>query len=164
VPTNTPAPPPPEPDPIPVPIEVPSPDPQAYFEGCLDIACAHFCAFKQVGSGMRYTHVHITLPLFGSPSGSDAVTGVGHDDDTNPDDPHHNTVSYGDGRCGFEVNPSHTTIYPYDRGGGYVFEVYFIECGPDGCPEGWTRRECACGAMCWTLSHEVWERWYQGHH
>lgn len=150
------------PDQPPQPALVPDLDADAYFRYCLEVACCHFCTFKAGGSTMKYVHVHITLPLIiGYPPMPDAITGIGHDDETNPNHPRHNTVSYGDGRCGFETNPTSTTIFPGDRGVRVEFDIYFIECGPEGCPDGWKRHECPCGCMCWTLSHEVWEQWYR---
>jgi len=161
---ESPQPPAPKPDEPPTPDEVPNVNPGAWFRYCLDVACRHFCLFKSAGSIMKYTHVHITLPMTGYPPQPGDVTGIGHDDNTNPDNPHHSTVSRGDGSCGFETKPDHTTVFPKDYDVREAFTVYFIECGTEGCPPGWGRHECPCGTMCWTLSHDDWESWYKDHH
>lgn len=128
------------------------------------IVCLHFCQFKEAGSDLIYTHVHI---LGDNPT---HATGVGHDDHTNPGDPKHNTVSGPDG-CTFKKKSeilgespqtgASATIDGSNLGATTLTTAYFHECR-DGapCPRGFTRIRCRCGWVCYTLDHDVFQGWY----
>jgi hypothetical protein len=138
------------------------------------IVCLHFCRFKEGGSDLGYTHVHI---LSSNPSGA---TGVGHDDHTSPDDPKHNTISDAGG-CTFKKKTEiqiveqgaeeSETIYSHNLGAKEFTTAYFHECADEGdCPRGYTRIRCHCRGkdgrivqrcVCYTLDHDTFQRWYE---
>ena len=134
-----------------------------FFRYIIRVACQHFCKFREGGSNFEYTHVHFTIedpPNFLKRGG---VTGIGHDDRTNPDDPHHNTVSRGSS-CEFVTKPDGTAVRVNDYNVKCWFTVYFHAppIGPETpCPEGYFRVNCKCGPMCYTLMREAFDVWYR---
>ena len=140
------------------------------------VVCQHFCTFKAGGSALRYTHVHLLFKGGVGANNPGGYTGVGHDDETAPDDPKHNTVSQGK-TVGFKTKaeipvpwdapippggPS-PTIYPSDLRAWTPVTAYFIDAPLEGehCPPGFWRLRCGCGDACVTMDHATWERWYQ---
>ena len=126
------------------------------------LVCQHFCKFKNAGSKLIYTHVHI----YGE--NPNKITGVGHDDDTGISDPHHTTVSIGN-ECKFNDK-----VWEYKGkkiGGKMFFTAYFHQCdGSEKCPEGYTRIKCKCMDkrerikevwVCYTLDLVAFTRWHE---
>ena len=126
-----------------------------------DVICRHFCLYKQAGSKLRYTHVHI---LVGNKYAKNkhGYTGLGHDDETNPQDATHNSVSDKDG-VRFIPSPGDQThaVYPSDLNAAMSVTAYFIAAPEGKCPPGFRRRKCECGDCCFTFDHGIWERWYE---
>jgi hypothetical protein len=132
----------------------------------LEIACQHFCLFRGAGSDLGYCHVHITeASLFPDPG--DRVTGVGHDDRTDPNDPHHTTVSR-HGGCGFDTTTSSFgggVPGPRDFGERWWIDIHFTALAPgEEVPEGWFRFECVCGTMAYTFIRTAFDVWYHNKH
>jgi hypothetical protein len=119
------------------------------------IVCLHFCKFKESGSDLIYTHVHIL------PENPGKATGLGHDDHTNTTDKGHATVSDGDGvRIGPEDERSMGL-----RDLHYMATAYFHAATGDGeCPDEFLRVKCKCGGqdvwVCYTMDHDVFQGWY----
>ncbi len=142
------------------------------------IACEHACLFKQAGSNFHYVHVHVLhrAPGVRNPR---MWTGLGHDDETNPNHPNHNTVS-GPTGAGFMTpaqvpppaggwlfgapNPN-TGIAPIDLEAASFFDIYLALSDVEGqCPEGFSRIRCDCGEFCMTTNREAWDAWYADIH
>ena len=125
------------------------------------LVCLHFCTFKEAGSDLTYVHVHVLGPNPGK------KTGLGHDDETNVDDPGHVTVSDADGTTTVSAETAATTGLRQ----GYLGTAYFIEGSAGGpCPPGFRRIRCRCSTaegpqdvwVCYTMEHQGWEGWHQG--
>jgi len=124
------------------------------------LVCIHFCKFKQAGSDMKYTHVHI---LGNNPQGAN---GLGHDDHTNVTDRGHTTISVGN-RCRIQAEDRNSMALRR----GYLATAYFHQC-KDGtkCPRGHRKIYCRCVfaeneedtlCVCYTMDHEAWQAWYE---
>ena len=120
------------------------------------LACAHFCAFKAAGSTLQNTHVHV-LPT--NPAGA---TGLGHDDETNNNDPGHTTVSDAAGSVGGAQAEDDASLALRQQ--PYMVTLYFHESADAGCPPGWRRVRCRCGGadvwVCYTTDHPEFDSWY----
>lgn len=99
------------------------------------LVCQHLCKFKQAGSDLIYTHVHILDP---NPGG---VTGFGHDDHTNMDEDGHVAISDSDG---IRIQAEDETSIGL-RDINYLATVYFHEAdASEECPRSYQRVSCQC--------------------
>jgi hypothetical protein len=155
------APPPPAPpvDPPPLPDTETGPGELPWWlERMLQVACLHFCVFKEAGSDLGYCHVHITEACLSADPGG-RVTGVGHDDHTNNDHPYHTTVSRGGGCEPYPTGP--IAPQPGKFGERWWMDIHFTELAPgEEVPEGWFLYECECGTMGYTFIRPAFDVWY----
>jgi hypothetical protein len=159
------APPPPQPvaDPPPLPDTGSGPGELPWWlRQMLDIACQHFCLFKEAGSDLGYCHVHILEPALMLEPGNRA-TGIGHDDHVKNTDPHKNTLSRAGG-CTFRPGGAKPLV-PLDVGERWWMDIHFTALAPgEPVPEGWFLYECECGTMCYTFIRPAFDVWYFNKH
>jgi hypothetical protein len=143
------------------------------------IACLHACKFKEAGSNFHYVHVHV-LHRTQWVRNPRMWSGLGHDDETDPDHPKHNTVS-GPTGCDF-MTPAQVPrpvgglgmgwppdpkkgIAPMDLEAASFFDIYLALPDAEGrCPEGFSRIRCDCGEFCMTTDRGAWDKWYEDTH
>ena len=118
------------------------------------LVCLHYCAFRGAGSDLKYTHVHVL------PNNPQGASGLGHDDHTNNNAPGHAAVST-NGNCQTQAeNPATMAL----RQLKYLATAYFHTCAEGEIPQGYRRIRCRCGEetvwVCYTLDHEMFQRWY----
>jgi hypothetical protein len=89
------------------------------------------------------------------------VSGVGHDDETNPDHPAHTSISKG-GECRTQATDKKSKALMM---AGILGTAYFHPCVEGECPPGFRRIHCRCGkddvCVCYTFDHDLFWQWYE---